>query len=80
MDSFYVSASVDSANVYVIDMIPRQIINHNATETMAVQNGYIVADISRGLLKLAVVKRYGNSDDESTGIVPGFRLRDGALA
>lgn len=79
-DSFRIQAPGDSADVRVIDMIPRQIINHHARETMAVQDGCIAADVSRDLLKLAVVERYGKNGNVGVGIVRGFRLRDGALA
>lgn len=78
--SFRISASSESATVNVIDMIPRQIINHRAAEIMPVQDGCITADVSRDLLKLAVVERYGKNGNIGVGIVRGFRLREGALA
>lgn len=81
-DSFKISVpqADGNVNVHVIDMIPRQIINHHATEEMTVQNGCLVSDLSRDLLKLAVVERYGKNGNVGLGIVRGFRLKKGALA
>lgn len=79
-ESFRISASGNQAKVRVIDMIPRQIINHHVTELMAIRDGSIAADVSRDLLKLAVVERYGKNGNVGVGIVRGFRLREGALA
>lgn len=69
-----------SARVQVIDMIPRQIINNRMEAVLPVENGYILPDCSRDLLKLAVVERYGKNGNVGIGFVHGFKLTKGALA
>lgn len=66
--------------IHVIDMIPRQIINTHIIEEMQVENGEIVVDVNRDLLKLSVVERYGKNGNVGNGFVHGFNLKQGALA
>ena len=64
----------------IISMIPDQIINDEIQEWMDVKDGEIRADVSRDILKLSVVERYGKNGRVSTALVKGFGLRSGALA
>lgn len=68
------------AKCRVIRMIKDQIINQEVLEWMNVKNGEIPADVSRDILKLAVVERYGKNGRVSTALVQGFGLKRGALA
>lgn len=68
------------AKCRVIRMIKDQIINQEVLEWMNVKNGEIPADVSRDILKLAVVERYGKNGRVSTALVQGFGLKQGALA
>ena len=80
--SFACPASVERGRVRanVIRMIERQIINTWAVEEMPVEDGAIVADPTRDILKLSVVERYGKNGNVGTGFVQGFGLARGALA
>ena len=69
-----------STKIHLIDMIPRQIINHHVLEEMQVKNGKIQVNIERDILKLAVVERYGKNGNVGVGFVRGFELKKGALA
>ncbi len=77
---FRISAKGKRALCRVIGMIPDQIINNELHEWMDVKDGEIVQDMSRDILKLAVVERYGKNGRVCTGLVKGFGLADGALA
>ena len=66
--------------VHLIDMIPRQIINHHVIEELKVKDGEIQVDIEKDVLKLAVVERYGKNGNVGVGFVRGFELKKGALA
>ena len=68
------------AKCRVIRMVKDQIINQEVFEWMDVKNGEIQADVSRDILKLAVVERYGKNGRVSTALVQGFGLKQGALA
>ncbi|MDL2214422.1 adenine deaminase [Clostridia bacterium OttesenSCG-928-O13] len=78
--SFLVPCTGTSARVNVIDLIDRQIINRWAVEELAVENGALVADVSRDILKIAVVERYGKNGNVGVGFVRGFTLGQGAVA
>ncbi|MCB6308880.1 adenine deaminase [Mediterraneibacter glycyrrhizinilyticus] len=69
-----------STKIHLIDMIPRQIINHHMLEEMQVKNGKIQVNIEKDILKLAVVERYGKNGNVGVGFVRGFELKKGALA
>ena len=80
--SFRVKSKRDgqSTKVQAIDMIPRQIINNRMEAVLPVEDGYIMPDLSKDLLKLAVVERYGKNGNVGIGFVHGFTLAKGALA
>lgn len=69
-----------STKIHLIDLIPRQIINHHVLEEMQVKNGKIQVNIEKDILKLAVVERYGKNGNVGVGFVRGFELKKGALA
>ena len=64
----------------VIDLIPDQILTRQSTESAPVEDGRLVSDPGRDLLKIAVVERHSDSGRIGLGVVRGFGLRQGALA
>jgi len=64
----------------VIDLIPDQILTRQSTESAPVEDGRLVSDPSRDLLKIAVLERHSGSGRIGLGVVRGFGLRQGALA
>lgn len=81
-DSFKVSSKIQNgtAKVHVIDLIKAQIINNHEICELSVENGEILMDQSRDILKLSVVERYGKNGNIGIGFVRGFSLQKGALA
>jgi adenine deaminase len=64
----------------VIEVVPGQIITRKVTVRNKVEDGQVVADTSRDILKLAVVERHRASGNIGLGMIKGFGLRRGALA
>lgn len=64
----------------VIDVVPGQIITRASVERIKVEDGKVVADTERDLLKVAVVERHQASDRIGRAIVRGFGLKKGAIA
>ncbi len=64
----------------VIELVPDQIITRSATVEPAVRDGNVVADVSRDLIKLAVVERHLGSSNLGLALVRGFGLKRGAFA
>lgn len=81
-DSFKVSSKIQNGTtkVHVIDLIKAQIINNHEICELSVENGEILMDQSRDILKLSVVERYGKNGNIGIGFVRGFSLQKGALA
>lgn len=80
VDDFKIRAEGKRALCRVIGMIKDQIINNELQEWMEIENGEIRQDVSRDILKLSVVERYGKNGRVSNGLVKGFGLTEGALA
>jgi adenine deaminase len=64
----------------VIEIVPGQIITRKVVEDARVENGQVLADTERDILKLAVVERHHATGNIGLGLVKGFGLRRGALA
>ena len=65
----------------VIGVIPGQIITRKLElKVLRDKNGFIIPDVERDILKLAVVERHKASGNIGRGMVQGFGLKRGALA
>jgi adenine deaminase len=64
----------------VIEIIPGQIITKKRTMKVKIENGYIMPDIHRDVLKLVVVERHKWTGNIGSGLITGFGLKRGALA
>jgi adenine deaminase len=64
----------------VIEVVPGQIVTRHSVEEVRVEDGHVVADPQRDILKLAVVERHRGTGNVGVGLVRGFGLRRGALA
>jgi adenine deaminase len=77
--SFALSAE-HGARYPVIEVVPGQIVTGHSMEEVRIEDGHIVADPERDILKLAVVERHRGTGNVGVGLVRGFGLRRGALA
>ena len=78
-DSFGLPAPAGE-RVPVIEIVPGQIITRRADLAPRVEDGRIVADPERDILKLAVVERHHGTGNVGVGLVRGFGLKRGAIA
>lgn len=65
--------------IRVIELVPEQIVTNAISVTPKVDNGQIVSDTSRDILKLVVVERHHATGNVGVGFVRGFELKRGAL-
>src|SRR5205814_6747241 len=68
-----------AAKIRVIEIVPNQIVTRQSIETPRNQNGQIVTDPERDLLKLVVLERHRATGNVGVGFVRGFKLKTGAL-
>jgi adenine deaminase len=64
----------------VIEIVPGQIITRKRLEKVRNVDGAVMPDVSRDILKLAVVERHKATGNIGLGLVKGFGLKEGALA
>ncbi len=64
----------------VIEIVPDQIVTKKVEERAGIEDGYVVPDIERDILKLVVVERHKATGNIGLGLVKGFGLKKGALA
>ncbi|MDA8125416.1 MAG: adenine deaminase [Deltaproteobacteria bacterium] len=66
--------------IRVIGLIPDQILTRQLFCEPTLRKGVVTSDVSRDILKLAVVERHRGTGRIGIGFVQGFGLKEGALA
>ncbi|HIC89168.1 MAG TPA: adenine deaminase [Anaerolineae bacterium] len=69
-----------SHRVRVIGAVENQLITEHLLEEARVENGFAVADVTRDILKMAVVERHKGTGNVGLGFVKHIGLKRGALA
>jgi adenine deaminase len=64
----------------VIGLVPGQLLTRKLVLPAPIKQGRLATDVSRDLLKLAVMERHRNTGNLGLGLVQGFGLQQGALA
>jgi adenine deaminase len=67
------------AKIRIIEIVPHQIVTRQVIETPRTENGQVVPDVERDILKLVVVERHHATGNVGVGFVRGFKLKSGAL-
>lgn len=75
---FVVRAGPGKLNV--VEAINGQLITRHRRLRATIEAGHAIADVSRDILKIAVINRYASRAPVALGFVRGFGLREGALA
>lgn len=66
-------------NLPVIEIVPNQIVTKSVRAKVRMEDGFVVPDVERDILKLAVVERHKATGNIGVGLVKGFGLKNGAL-
>jgi adenine deaminase len=66
--------------IRVIEIVPNQIVTKELVTTPKIEEGQIVADIKRDILKMVVVERHRATGNVGVGFVRGLKLKNGAIA
>jgi len=70
---------VDGDRIRVIIAEDGQLVTGSAIETPLIQDGNVISDLSRDILKITVVNRYSDTDT-SVGFIKHFGLKTSAIA
>jgi adenine deaminase len=76
-EDFQVKARGERMNV--IGTIPDQVITERLIEETKVEDGLVVPDIGRDILKVAIIERHNASEPRSVGFVKGLGIKEGAM-
>ncbi|MDQ6939592.1 MAG: amidohydrolase family protein, partial [Verrucomicrobiota bacterium] len=74
--------AIDGTNakkIRVIEIVPDQIVTRAISLEPKIENGRIVSDPARDILKLVVVERHSATGNVGVGFARGFQLKHGAL-
>jgi adenine deaminase len=72
-------AATRSRKIRVIEIVPHQIVTKEIITSPKIEDGEIVPDIKRDILKLVVVERHRATGNVGVGFVRGFKLKSGAI-
>ena len=75
----FVVKGAPADRIRVIEIVPHQIVTRCAVEAARIENGAIMPDVERDILKLVVVERHRATGNVGVGFVRGFGLQRGAL-
>ena len=76
---FEILATGRSVNARVIGLVKDEIMTDSLVSELRVENGKVMPDVEKDILRLSVVNRYLDAH-VSSAFVKGFGLRDGAIA
>jgi adenine deaminase len=65
--------------IRVIEIVPNQIVTKEIILAPKIENGQVVADPARDILKLVVVERHRATGNVGVGFVRGLKLKSGAI-
>lgn len=78
LESFEIEA--EPGLTRVIGIIPDQILTKSLLCEPKVEDGRVVADLDRDILKMAVIERHRGTGNVGLGLVSGFGMKSGAIA
>jgi adenine deaminase len=70
----------ESAELPVIELVPGQIVTRKRYLKIKTDDGQVISDTGRDILKLVVAERHRATGNVGLGMVTGFGLKKGALA
>jgi adenine deaminase len=76
--SFHIKAK--SGRARVMELIPNQIITRQIFVEPKRDDGHVVSDTERDILKIAVIERHHGTGNIGLGLTKGFGLKSGAIA
>jgi adenine deaminase len=80
VDSLHFTIPAGEGAARVIGVIPEQVVTEDRRLVPATNDGCIVPDLGRDLLKIAVVERHRGTGNVGLGLVQGIGLKRGAIA
>lgn len=77
-DEFHIPAK--DGNCRVIGIVPNQLVTHHRILKPKVENGEVIADTKRDIVKIFILERHTTSGRIGKGLIQGLGIRKGAVA
>ncbi len=74
------SIPAKSDRIRVIHVVPDQVVTGCVIEKTKQENGFVVSDVQKDILKIAVIDRYSGKCKTGKGFIKGIGLEKGAIA
>jgi len=79
-DAVNFSIPADGSRMRVIGNVPNQLTTEHRIEEVKAQDGYVVSDLARDILKMVVIERHRATGNVGKGFIHGIGLQRGAIA
>lgn len=79
-DDFKIKAINDQPQIRVIEALDGQLITNQIRVEGKTEDGYLVSDVDKDILKMAVVNRYTNDAEVAIAFIKNIGIQHGALA
>ena len=80
LDALNLDIAAGEGSARVIGTIPDQVVTEDLRLAPTIENGRVVSDPGRDLLKIAVIERHHGTGNVGLGLVKGVGLKRGAIA
>jgi adenine deaminase len=64
---------------HIMEIVPGQLITNRSIEDLRTDGQFVLPDVERDILAIAVIERHGKSGNIGRGFVRGFGLKEGAI-
>jgi adenine deaminase len=75
-----ISSKKESENVRIINAFDGDLLTKTSIETLKCDDGAVLSDNERDILKIVVLNRYGKNVKPAVAFIKGFGIKDGAIA
>jgi len=79
-DAIDFSVPAQGDKIRVIGALEEQVVTEHLIETATIQDGQVVSDVSRDILKMSVIERHHATGNMQNGFIKGMGLKRGAIA
>jgi len=78
-DDLKIRSGKKIVSAQVMEIVPGQLITNRSVENLKTDGQFVLPDVEKDVLAIAVIERHGKSGNIGRGFVKGFCLKEGAI-
>ncbi|MFA4957055.1 MAG: adenine deaminase [Candidatus Methanoperedens sp.] len=78
-DDLKIRSGKKIVSAHIMEIVPDQIITNRSIEYLRTDGQFVLPDVEKDILAIAVIERHGKSGNIGRGFVRGFGLKEGAI-